>query len=245
MSCWHVCTSWCDGHYNVKCKCKSTIYEVLYYAVFYRFQVFSVLIQRSRLGNMCAPDSNTLLNPWYTQWMFNAYELLFYAVPHFNRYTLILQYIRLYFVLKQVFELLFLGYTGQNTPLPSLFFLRPIPYSIPSFIDVTALWCFLKRYYNHTSNWLSLLLTDHVDGVRLRLWTAATNGPIAHPPGDIWARITTMEWCRQGKTPDSSIRALWQSCQQSHLAAKVGGTWGEGHDGFCLWNIYFILCRVV
>jgi hypothetical protein len=27
----------------------------------------------------------------------------------------------------------------------------------------------------------------HVDGVRLRLWTAATNGPIVHPPGDIWA----------------------------------------------------------
>jgi hypothetical protein len=30
-------------------------------------------------------------------------------------------------------------------------------------------------------------LIDHVDGVRLRLWTAATNGPIVHPPGDIWA----------------------------------------------------------
>jgi hypothetical protein len=150
MSCWHVCTSWCDGHYHVKCKRKSTNYEMFYYAVFYRFQVFSALIQRSRLGNMCAPDSNTLLNPWYTQWMFNAYELLFYAVPHFNRYTLILQYIRLYFVLKQVFELLFLGYTWQNTPLPSFFFLRPIPYSIPSFIDVTALWCFLKRYYTIT-----------------------------------------------------------------------------------------------
>jgi hypothetical protein len=25
---------------------------------------------------------------------------------------------------------------------------------------------------------------DHVDGVRLRLLTAFTNGPIVHPPGD-------------------------------------------------------------
>jgi hypothetical protein len=35
---------------------------------------------------------------------------------------------------------------------------------------------------------------DLVDGVRLRLWTAATNGPDAHPPGDIWARRTMVEW---------------------------------------------------
>jgi hypothetical protein len=28
---------------------------------------------------------------------------------------------------------------------------------------------------------------ERVDGVRLRLWTAATNGPIFHPLGDIWA----------------------------------------------------------
>jgi hypothetical protein len=26
---------------------------------------------------------------------------------------------------------------------------------------------------------------DHVDGVRLRLRNAATNGPIVHPPGNI------------------------------------------------------------
>jgi hypothetical protein len=31
-------------------------------------------------------------------------------------------------------------------------------------------------------NWM--LYNDHVDGVRLRLWTAATNGPTVHPPGD-------------------------------------------------------------
>jgi hypothetical protein len=49
---------------------------------------------------------------------------------------------------------------------------------------------------------------DHVNWVRLRLWTAATNCPIVHPPGDKWAWRTMVEWCRQGKTPDSSTRAL-------------------------------------
>jgi hypothetical protein len=33
----------------------------------------------------------------------------------------------------------------------------------------------------------------HVDGTRLRLWTAATNGPIVHPPGDIWAWRKTVD----------------------------------------------------
>jgi hypothetical protein len=27
---------------------------------------------------------------------------------------------------------------------------------------------------------------DHVDGVRQRLWTAATNGPIVYPSGEKW-----------------------------------------------------------
>jgi hypothetical protein len=27
--------------------------------------------------------------------------------------------------------------------------------------------------------------TEHADGARLRLWTAATNGAIVHPPGDV------------------------------------------------------------
>jgi hypothetical protein len=39
---------------------------------------------------------------------------------------------------------------------------------------------------------------DGVNGVRLWLWTAATNRPIVHPPGDIWAwRTSGMRW--QGK----------------------------------------------
>jgi hypothetical protein len=38
--------------------------------------------------------------------------------------------------------------------------------------------------------------------------TAATNGPIVHPPCDIWAWRTTVEWCWQAETPDSSTRVL-------------------------------------
>jgi hypothetical protein len=37
----------------------------------------------------------------------------------------------------------------------------------------------------------------HVCGVRLRLWTAATNRPIFHPPVDILAWRTMVEWNRQ------------------------------------------------
>jgi hypothetical protein len=57
-------------------------------------------------------------------------------------------------------------------------------------------------------------------GARLRLWTAASNGPVVHPQRDIWAYRTMVRWwCRQGKTLDSSSRAPWQSYQQSHLGA--------------------------
>jgi hypothetical protein len=41
--------------------------------------------------------------------------------------------------------------------------------------------------YTHTD--LTAWWTDY-DGVRLRLRNAATNGPIVHPPGDMWAWTT-------------------------------------------------------
>jgi hypothetical protein len=40
---------------------------------------------------------------------------------------------------------------------------------------------------------------DDVDGVRLRLWTVATNGVNVSPLGDIWAWRTRVERYRQGK----------------------------------------------
>jgi hypothetical protein len=40
----------------------------------------------------------------------------------------------------------------------------------------------------------------HVDGVTPCLWTAASNGPIVHPSGNIWACTTMVEWYRQRKT---------------------------------------------
>jgi hypothetical protein len=66
---------------------------------------------------------------------------------------------------------------------------------------------------------LSSLWSWSCRGVRLRLWTAATNGPTVHPPGD-----TSTE--NQGglmsveETPDSCTRALWQSYHHSHLVAS-------------------------
>jgi hypothetical protein len=35
---------------------------------------------------------------------------------------------------------------------------------------------------------------NNVNRVRLRLWTAAVNGPIVHSPGDICEQRTTVEW---------------------------------------------------
>jgi hypothetical protein len=82
---------------------------------------------------------------------------------------------------------------------------------------------------------------DDVDPARLSLWTAATNGPIVHSPGDIWAWRNTVEWYRQSKT-DSSTRALWQYCQ--HLpSSEVGGT-RDGNDTFFLTTYLFILRKV-
>jgi hypothetical protein len=74
---------------------------------------------------------------------------------------------------------------------------------------------------------------DLVGGARLCLWTAATNMPIVHPPGDIWAWWNYID---RG-SPDSSNRALWQFYQQSR-SSKTGRT-DEGNDDFCLTKYLF------
>jgi hypothetical protein len=50
--------------------------------------------------------------------------------------------------------------------------------------------------------------------------TAVTNGSIVYPSGNIWAWRAMVERCRQRKTRDSSIRALWQSYQQSSVTKQ-------------------------
>jgi hypothetical protein len=55
------------------------------------------------------------------------------------------------------------------------------------------------------------------------LRTAATNVPIIHPPGDIWAWRTMVEWYRQGKAPDLSTelsgsptrRVIWEQVEET------------------------------
>jgi hypothetical protein len=83
----------------------------------------------------------------------------------------------------------------------------------------------------------------HVDVLRLRLWTVATNGPIFHPPGDTWALRTMMEWCRRRKTPDSSTRALRQSYHQSY--SVVSRRNGEGNDEFGLAKYFCLHSQVI
>jgi hypothetical protein len=46
--------------------------------------------------------------------------------------------------------------------------------------------------------WRSIIVV-HVDGVRLCLWTAASNGPIFHPSDDTWICKAMVEWYWQGK----------------------------------------------
>jgi hypothetical protein len=51
----------------------------------------------------------------------------------------------------------------------------------------------------------------HVDMLRVCLWTAATNGPIVHPPYDIWVWRATVEWYWHGKAKESGQKPVWLS----------------------------------
>jgi hypothetical protein len=76
---------------------------------------------------------------------------------------------------------------------------------------------------------------DHVDGVRLRLWSAATDGSIVYPL-DYMNVENHGGMILTGKNPDSSIRALRQSYQQSSVS-KSGGT--------LAFEVIFTCCKIL
>jgi hypothetical protein len=118
-----------------------------------------------------------------------------------------------------------------------------------------ANWCWVNNVYSaskRTRISASFLLFqfnnsvdddhDHVDRVITRLWSTAAKGPIVHPPGDIWAWMTMVEWYWQRKTPDSSTRALLQSYQQ--LSSNKAGGNGEWNNEFGLTKYSFHTSKV-
>jgi hypothetical protein len=58
---------------------------------------------------------------------------------------------------------------------------------------------------------LSTIGIDY-DGLRPRLRTAATNGPVVHHPGDMWAWAATVMMIPAGDNSWLSTNALWHSC---------------------------------
>jgi hypothetical protein len=75
----------------------------------------------------------------------------------------------------------------------------------------------------------------HIDGVRLCLWTVATDGPTVHPPGDIWAWRVMVEWYQWLK-PKNLERSLSQYHfvhHNSHMdwpGLEPGLPWWEAGD---------------
>jgi hypothetical protein len=46
------------------------------------------------------------------------------------------------------------------------------------------------------------IVVVNVDGMRLQLWTVATNWRVVHPPDNIWSWRATAKWHWQGKTKE-------------------------------------------
>jgi hypothetical protein len=71
---------------------------------------------------------------------------------------------------------------------------------------------------------------DHVDGVRLRLWTAAINRPIVHPAGDIRAWRTILKWYRHGKL---------QICPPELSGSPISRETGKGNEISLRWSLHY------
>jgi hypothetical protein len=65
-----------------------------------------------------------------------------------------------------------------------------------------------------------LMLVDHADEVR-RLRTATTNGPIVHPPGDMWAWRAVVVIIPAGKNSWLVHQSSLATYQQRHLGAST------------------------
>jgi hypothetical protein len=80
---------------------------------------------------------------------------------------------------------------------------------------------------------------DRIDGARLRLWTAASNGPLVHAPDHTWAWRTMVEWYWQGK-PLIRPTELSGNPANSHLVARQEVLSEESYE-FCQTK-YFCSC---
>jgi hypothetical protein len=128
-------------------------------------------------------------------------------------------------------------YVTDNFSVTFYIFMECESFHGDSFLCWTCFSCLVAEY-----DWL----IDHVDGVRLRLWTAATSGPIVYPPGDIWAwRSMVRWWCRQRNTPDSSSVILPAESSGSKCEEWMKGVrnWACKHFFHtCMW---FFTCRKI
>jgi hypothetical protein len=97
-----------------------------------------------------------------------------------------------------------------------------------------------------------ILLLVHVDGVRLCLWTAATNGPTVHPQDYIWV------WSHGRMILTRETWRTWKEICPSAILSTTNPTWidlgtnpglcGERLTSKCLsrvMNINLLFCELI